>query len=82
MRSSYNGRVLHVDLGANRVWVETLPDFYLTDFLGGRGAAARLLWELTGPKTRPLGKNSVLIFSPGSLTGTTAPASGRTTVTF
>jgi aldehyde:ferredoxin oxidoreductase len=82
MRSSYNGRVLHVDLGANRVWVETLPDFYLTDYLGGRGAAARLLWELTGPKTKPLGKNSALIFSPGSLTGTTAPASGRTTVTF
>ncbi|MBE3037843.1 MAG: aldehyde ferredoxin oxidoreductase family protein [Chloroflexi bacterium] len=82
MRSSYNGRVLCVDLGTKKVWVETLPDFYLTEYLGGRGAAARLLWELTGPQTKPLGKNNVLIFSPGALTGTTAPASGRTTVTF
>jgi aldehyde:ferredoxin oxidoreductase len=82
MRSSYNGRALHVDLTSKRIWVETLPDFYLKEYLGGRGAAARLLWELTGPDTKPLGRNNVLIFSPGSLTGTTAPASGRTTVTF
>ncbi len=82
MRSSYQGRVLFVDLGSKKVWVETLPDNYLTEYLGGRGAAARLLWELTGPDTRPLSRDNVLIFSPGTLTGTTAPTSGRTTLTF
>ncbi len=82
MRSSYNGRVLHVDLTRKKIWVETLPDEYLTEFLGGRGAAARMLWDLTGPKTKPLGRDNVLIFSPGVLSGTTAPSSGRTSITF
>jgi aldehyde:ferredoxin oxidoreductase len=82
MRTSYNAKTLFVDLSDKRAWVETLPDYYSCEYLGGRGAAARLLWDMTNAKTEPLGKNSVLIFSPGSLTGTSAPTSGRTTVTF
>jgi len=82
MRSSYSGRVLYIDLSTRRIWVEILEDVYLEKYLGGRGAAALLLWKLTDPKTRPLSKKNVLIFSPGSLTGTSAPTSGRMTVTF
>jgi len=82
MRTSYNGRVLFVDLSTKKIWVQTLPDHYLSEYLGGRGAAALLLWELTGIETKPLSKKNVLIFSPGSLTGTSAPISGRTTISF
>ncbi len=82
MRSSYNGRVLVVDLSRETCHVEVLADEFLRKYLGGRGAAARMLWDLTGPKTRPLGKDNVLVFSPGVLTGTNAPTSGRSTVTF
>lgn len=82
MRTSYNGRALFIDLSTKKIWVQTLSDYYLSDYLGGRGAAAILLWEMTDPKTMPLSKKNVLIFSPGSLTGTSAPISGRTTITF
>ena len=82
MRSSYNSRVLFVDLSKDKTWVYTLDDYYLSTYLGGRGAAALMLWEMAGPDTRPLSRNNVLIISPGVLTGTTAPASGRTSITF
>ena len=82
MRSSYQGRVLYVDLTRNKIWIETLPDSYLLEYLGGRGTAARMLWEGTRPTTRPLARDNLLIMSPGALSGTTAPASGRTTITF
>ncbi len=82
MRSAYNGRVLIVDLGSGKIWMHTLKDEYLRDYLGGRGAAVKMLWDMTGPGTKVLGKENVLIFSPGSLTGTNAPTSGRTSITF
>ncbi len=82
MRSSYNGRVLNVNLSNNKIWVHTLEDEYLSFYLGGRGAAVKMLWDLTGPKTKPDGRDNILIFSPGSLTGTSAPTTGRTNVTF
>jgi aldehyde:ferredoxin oxidoreductase len=82
MRSSYNGRVLNVNLSSGKIWVHVLEDDYLGSFLGGRGAAVRMLWEKTGPKTKPLGKENILIFSPGVLTGTVAPTTGRTNLTF
>jgi aldehyde:ferredoxin oxidoreductase len=82
MRSAYNGRVLNVDLSTGKVWIHYLEEEYLHDYLGGRGAAVRMLWALTGPATNPHGRENVLIFSPGVLTGTSAPTAGRTNVTF
>lgn len=82
MRRAYNGRVLNIHLGTGKIWVHTLTEEYLRDYLGGRGAAAKMLWDMTGPGTKPLGKDNILIFSPGVLSGTSAPTTGRTNVTF
>jgi aldehyde:ferredoxin oxidoreductase len=82
MRSAYNGRVLNVDLSTGKIWIHTLEEEFLHTYLGGRGAAAKMLWDLTGPGTNPLGTENILIFSPGVLTGTSAPTTGRTNVTF
>ncbi|MDX9809562.1 MAG: aldehyde ferredoxin oxidoreductase family protein [Sphaerochaetaceae bacterium] len=82
MRSSYQGRVLNVDLTTSKIWVHLLEESYVRDYLGGRGAAAKMLWDMTGPDTKPLSKDNVIIFSPGVLTGTSAPTTGRTNVTF
>ena len=64
MRSSYNGRVLFVDLSKDKTWVYTLDDYYLSAYLGGRGAAALMLWEMTGPGPRALSRNNVLRPTP------------------
>jgi len=74
-------RILNVDLSSGETWVEELPQEELLRFLGGRGVAARMLYERVPPGIDPLGPENILIFSPGTLTGTSAPSSGRSSVT-
>lgn len=73
--------VLHVDLSSGKTWQEELDEATIADFLGGRGVAAKLLWEGLEKGIDPLGEENILIFAPGALTGTHAPSSGRMTVT-
>ena len=72
--------ILYVDLSSEEVWRESLSRDELARYLGGRGVAARLLWDQVGPETNPLDEDNLLIFAPGSLTGTHAPNSGRMTI--
>lgn len=74
-------RILNVDLTEGRKWVEEMPLEESVKFLGGRGVGAKLLYERLPAKADPLGPENLLIFSPGALAGTSAPCSGRTSVT-
>ena len=74
-------RILHVDLGSGQTSVEEVPMEDLLRFLGGRGVAAKMLYETVPKGIDPFGPENVLIFSPGTLTGTSAPSSGRSSVT-
>jgi len=78
---AYAGTILHVDLTKRKVWKTPLSDDLRTRFLGGRGVNAKLLWDFVRPGIDPLSPENVLIFGAGALTCTTAPSSGRTTVT-
>ena len=75
------GKILHVDLTKEKIWNEPLSKEMGAKFLGGRGTNAKLLWDLVKLGVEPLSPENVLIFGAGTLTGTTAPSSGRTTVT-
>lgn len=72
--------VMYVDLSSREVWREDLFRNDLAEYLGGRGVAAKLLWDHVGPETDPLEEDNLLVFAPGSLTGTHAPNSGRMTI--
>lgn len=74
-------RILNVDLSSGRTWVEKVPRQELLRFLGGRGIAAEFLYQRVKAGIDPLGPENVLIFSTGTLTGTNAPSSGRSSVT-
>jgi aldehyde:ferredoxin oxidoreductase len=74
-------RILNVDLSSSRIWVEEVAHEILLLFLGGRGVNAKLLYELVPPGIDPLGPENLLIFGTGTLTGTSAPSSCRTSVT-
>jgi aldehyde:ferredoxin oxidoreductase len=74
-------RILYVDLSSQKNWVEEVPPEELRLFLGGRGINAKLLYERVPRGVDPLGPDNVLIFGTGTLTGTSAPSSGRTSVT-
>jgi aldehyde:ferredoxin oxidoreductase len=74
-------RILNVDLATGQVSTEEVSRRDLVRLLGGRGLAAKLLYERIPAGMDPLGPENVLIWSPGTLSGTNAPSSGRTSVT-
>jgi len=77
----FAGRILIVDLSNEKIDEMPISDAMVEKYLGGRGIAAKLLWDETDKNTDPLGPDNALIISAGALTGTFAPCSGRITVT-
>ncbi len=76
-----DGRLLWVDLSRGTIASRPLDTENVRTYLGGRGLAARLLWNLVPAGLDAESPENPLIFMAGMLTGTPAPASGRVTVT-
>ncbi len=74
MTASTTDRLLKIDLSDNSVEILPVPETLKTDFIGGKGFGAKLLYDLISPGTDPLGKDNPLLFLTGPLTGTMAPA--------
>jgi aldehyde:ferredoxin oxidoreductase len=76
----YRGKVAFVDLSANRIVEEELPEKIYRSFLGGAGLGAKILYERMKPGVDPLGPDNVLGFAPGLLSGTSVPMATKYTV--
>ncbi len=77
----YAGKLLRVDLATGAILKEEFGREYTDLFIGGRGVASKLLYDQVPPQVAPLDPENRLIFVPGALMGTAAPAASRTTVT-
>lgn len=78
----HQGKILHVDIGSGKHWVEDIPEEWRRLYVGSRGINAKLLWDYCkDPSITWDDPRNIIIFAPGAVTGTTAPASGRTSVT-
>lgn len=77
MPKGYHGKVLWVDLQAQRYWEEALDEAVYRRFFGGYGLGVKVLFDRLPPGTDPLGPANILGFVPGLLTGTGIPYSGR-----
>lgn len=75
--SGYMGKIAWVDLTQNVVEIRDLDTKLTEMFIGGSGVGAKILNDLTDSSTDPLGKDNIIIFMTGPLTGTIAPLSGR-----
>ena len=75
--SCYAGKILFVDLTTGRLKEEVLPESVYRSFIGGNGLGVRVLYEKMAAGCDPMGPDSMVGFVVGSLTGTTAPGSGR-----
>ncbi|MHA2352572.1 MAG: aldehyde ferredoxin oxidoreductase N-terminal domain-containing protein, partial [Candidatus Thorarchaeota archaeon] len=75
--SGYMGRILVTDLSKGETSTLEIDKSLSTQFLGGSGYAARLLFEHLDPDVDPLGPDNMLLFMTGPLTGTLAPCTGR-----
>lgn len=80
MNKNFRQLILHVDLESGEVSKEEVKEASITNFLGGRGIGAEILWRYLDRNVNPLGKKNVLIFSTGPLQGTNAPTAGRSTI--
>ena len=72
----YRGKLLRVNLSDNKVSKEDISEEVQLSFLGGRGFAAKLLWDEV-KRVDPFSEKNKVIFSTGPLTGQAIPNSGK-----
>ena len=73
MNHGYQGQLFHVDLTSGRSEALPTDEALKRDFIGGRGFAARLMWQWGVPRYDPLGPENALMLLTGPLTGSGAP---------
>ena len=73
----WTGKLLRVDLSSGHWSVEEIPEDWRREYIGGRGLAARYLYEELDPTVDPLAPDNKLIFATGPLTGTPTPCGAR-----
>lgn len=77
----YAGKILIIDLSKEKIeTTDTNPEM-ARQFIGGMGYSAKTLYDEVGTNVEPLGPENIIIFAPGALTGTHAPASARVEIT-
>jgi len=76
----WNGKFLRVNLSKNKAVAEQYETNIATNFLGGRGFAAKILWDELKPGIDPLSPENKLVFATGPLTGFALPSSCRLVV--
>ena len=76
----WNGLFLRVNLGKGRAVAEEYDAEIAKNFLGGRGFAAKILWDELKHGTDPLSPKNKLVFAAGPLTGFALPSSGKLVV--
>jgi aldehyde:ferredoxin oxidoreductase len=64
----YAGEILRVDLSSRNVSRFDSSD-YTDRFLGGRGVASKLYWDMVAPETTAISPNNCLICASGPVTG-------------
>lgn len=73
----YMGDMLVVDLSTREVSHYDVSDRDREMFLGGKGLAAKILFDTLPTGTDPLGPDAILIFNTGPLNGSGAPCTSR-----
>ncbi|MDG5775620.1 aldehyde ferredoxin oxidoreductase C-terminal domain-containing protein [Haloarculaceae archaeon H-GB2-1] len=69
MTETSRSRILRVDLSAEHVESEPIPEAWRRQFLGGKGLGARYLYEEVSAGTDPLGPENALLFLLGPVSG-------------
>jgi aldehyde:ferredoxin oxidoreductase len=72
----YAGKILRVNLSNGRISKEEISEEMRRTFLGGRGFAAKILWDEVSD-IDPLSEENKIVFSTGPLTGLPLPSSGK-----
>jgi len=74
MPFGYNGRILHVDLGAGKTTIEKPNEAWYRTCMGGSGIATYYLYKHIKPAVDAIGPHHIFVFALSVVTG--APISG------
>jgi len=74
MSYGYHRRFLRIDLTTGGIDTFVPGKGLIENFIGGRGFAAKLMWDLAQPRVDALDPGNIVMFLPGPLTGTIAPS--------
>lgn len=73
----YAGKILRVNLSKDEIKQTNTPVTLAKNYIGGKGFAAKMLYEEVEQGLDPLDPKNHLIIGVGPLTGTTAPSAGK-----
>ncbi len=76
----WNGRILRINLSKKKIKTQQLDANTLIKFIGGRGLAAKILWDELEPGVNPLSPANKLVIAAGPLTGIVGPSTGKLVV--
>jgi len=76
----WNGKLLRVNLSKNKGAIQEYDAEFAKGFLGGRGFAAKILWDELKAGVDPLSPDNKLVLAAGPLTGFALPSSGKLVV--
>ena len=80
MTKGYFMKIIEIDLSIGEIKFLDLKEKVLTEYIGGSGLGAKLLFDYTSKDTKPFDSGNVLIFSTGPFTGTKVFSSDRFSV--
>ena len=78
--NGWTGHTLRVNLTTRTHKKESFSEDFARKWVGGRGFAAKLLYDELAPGTDPLGPENKLIVALGPIAGIPAPNTGKTVV--
>ncbi|MEM1562487.1 MAG: aldehyde ferredoxin oxidoreductase family protein [Candidatus Bathyarchaeia archaeon] len=73
----WRGKILRVNLSKGKVLTEEYDANLATKYIGGRGFAARILFDELEPGIDPLGPENKMVIAAGPLTGLPGPSLGK-----
>ncbi|ADI32364.1 aldehyde ferredoxin oxidoreductase family protein [Staphylothermus hellenicus] len=74
------GRILRIDVSKRKYVVQELDPSIYSNYIGGRGLAAKILWDELVPGVDPLSPHNKLVIASGPLSGLPLPSSGKLVV--
>lgn len=80
MLKGWNGKILWIDLTEKKTKVQEYDGAFAQKYVGGRGFAARILWDYLPPGVDPTSPQSLLIVATGPITGLPGPSTGKLVV--
>ncbi|WP_236944896.1 aldehyde ferredoxin oxidoreductase family protein [Infirmifilum uzonense] len=80
MLKGWNGRILWIDLSNRKIKIHEYDGSFAQKYIGGRGFAARILWDYLPPGLDPFSPHNLLVIATGPITGLPGPSTGKLVV--